>query len=223
MFVIILLIKVNPTYAQNGTYFILGLAPTHSFNRNYEPFDIPKIHLEPSLEVGFTKNKSSCYIKLLSSHGESISRVESRGDLKDSWYSINHKQYHFSNSAIIAGVKRTIFLNRNITISIPFGLSFTRSHYFENRSFWRYPNQPNLKIYPSKDDQDQKHFGLQLNSGLESNINLFNETIFLHSQVSYYFPCFNNHLLWHRGSFNLGIKIQPKLKALKKYLQEYYP
>ena len=55
----------NQSHAQNGTYIAMCVALTHSFNPDYEPFDIPKAYYEGSIEFGFTRGKITYFGKLL--------------------------------------------------------------------------------------------------------------------------------------------------------------
>ena len=216
MLLTFLILDSNSVLAQNKSYFALGIAPTHSFNRNFKPFDIPKIHYEPSVELGFTKKKTTYFAKFMVSYDRLKNIKETSLAETDSWYSLRTKSYNLLNTSGIVGVKRNIYHTSKLNVSIPIGLNITRSSYEESRSIVTYPNRAQNSMYVSKDDNFSKIYSFQLNTGLEANINLVKETVFLHSQINYYLPLFQNQVLWHRVSLNLGLKFQFKQDGITK-------
>ena len=209
----LLLCLTTTLQGQNGTYSAFSIAPTHSFSRNFEPFNVPKINYEPSIEIGFTKGKITYFGKFLFSHSLAKDIEKISGNLNDSWYYFSTKTYGIYNTAGVLGIKRNIYTVKLINISIPLGLNILRSVYDESRTIAKFPNQPNYINYPSHDNRQYKKYNLQLNTGIEANLNLLKEAVFLHSQINYYLPPFNNQALWHRVSLNFGLKFQLNQKG----------
>lgn len=221
-FILITFFFTQALTAQNSIYLGIGLAPTHSFNQNFEPFDVIPIHLERFVEIGLQKTKKTFFLRAQSMNSSNVEIKTSKGDPSDSWYYQTNKSYSIYNLSFGLGMKSKIYSNNYFDIHIPLVIHAARSIYTETHTRYTWANQPDLFPRYARDDDLYIKTDVQLSTGLELNLNLLAERLYFKSAILYYSPTFKNLKLWHRSSFSFGMQYHLNGSGIKKYIDEYY-